>query len=239
MGNIITIKDNVTQDPLYPITKIEAIVDDEGNCFKESLENKILEISLLLEEAVSKANTAANSIITLGKLTNTELTIEELKKITEQVESSKIDILNLTNKYNELFKQLQNTITNENVVSEVIGEAGKIPNSVAVRNYVIDQIEGVLDNLIDTTTIEPNYIPKDGGKILINTKTNEVFISPGTNKWLKLKAEILELPEPFLNSEVNSEDNNMVELIGNVKVENQNLLDIPNHGKVEDDTLIL
>ena len=83
-----------------------------------------------------------------------------------------------------------------------------------------------------------NYIPKDGGKILINTENNEIFISSGTNKWFKVKAEVLELPEALLSSEVDIEKNTL-ELIGDVEIENTESLNIPNHGKVEDDTLIL
>lgn len=239
MGKIITLKDNVTQETAYPITKIDAIITENGNKFSEELELKLLEVNQLLQNAVLQAQAAENSIKTLSSLGNSSTIQQTLNNIVEQVETNRINIINLLDKYQTLNSQINNFIDKNNISMEVTGEIGKIPTSMAVRNYVTEKALTILDNLIDTTTIEPNYAPKDGGKILINTETSEVFISPGTNKWLKLKAEILELPEPLLSSEINSEDDNIIELIGDLEIENQNLLDIPNHGKVEDDTLIL
>ena len=244
MGKIITLRDNITQEAAYPITKIDAVINEDGTNFKESLENKILDITLLLNDAVSRAETAANSVISLSNLTDTDTVLEELEKLSKQVESSRKDILNLTNKYNELLDQLQYTISNSSIVSEVIGEAGKIPNSMAVRNYVTNRTNSILNRLIDTTTVEPNFSPKGGGQILINTSIGNaeglgiVYISAGDNSWLRLRASVFELPESVITKQI--ENISVLSLDGDVNIdETNNTVEFPNEGNVEDDTLIL
>lgn len=237
MAKIITIKDNITQETAYPITRIDAIITEEGSKLSEDLELKLSEINQLLLDAVYQARAAEDSIKTLTNFSNSTTIQQTLSDIIDQVENNKISILNLLNNYKTLISQINNFVNKNNVSTEVTGEIGKIPTSMAVRNYVTDRALTILDKLIDSTTIEPNYVPEEGSKILINTENNEIYISPGNaSKWFKLKAEVLNLPEALLNTNTKED---IVEFIGDLEIDNQDAINIPNHGKVEDDTLIL
>lgn len=237
MAKIITIKDNITQETAYPITRIDAIITEGGSKFSEELEMKLSEVNQLLLDAVYQAQAAEDSIKTLTNFGNSTAIQQTISDIINQVEINKTSIISLLDNYKTLTSQINNFVNKNNISTEVTGEVGKIPTSMAVRNYVTDRAQTILDKLIDSTTIEPNYIPEEGSKILINTENNDIYISPGNeSKWFKLKAEVLELPEALLSTNTKED---IIEFFGDLEIDNQDAINIPNHGKVEDDTLIL
>ena len=237
MAKIITIKDNITQETAYPITRIDAIITEGGSKFSEELEMKLSEVNQLLLDAVYQAQAAEDSIKTLTNFGNSTAIQQTISDIINQVEINKTSIISLLDNYKTLTSQINNFVNKNNISTEVTGEVGKIPTSMAVRNYVTDRAQTILDKLIDSTTIEPNYIPEEGSKILINTENNDIYISPGNaDKWFKLKAEVLELPEALLSTNTKED---IIEFFGDLEIDNQDAINIPNHGKVEDDTLIL
>lgn len=237
MAKIITIKDNITQETAYPITRIDAIITEGGSKFSEELEMKLSEVNQLLLDAVYQAQAAEDSIKTLTSFGNSTAIQQTIRDIINQVEINKTSIISLLDNYKTLTSQINNFVNKNNISTEVTGEVGKIPTSMAVRNYVTDRAQTILNKLIDSTTIEPNYVPEEGSKILINTENNDIYISPGNaDKWFKLKAEVLELPEALLSTNTKED---IIEFFGDLEIDNQDAINIPNHGKVEDDTLIL
>lgn len=237
MNNIITLKDKISQNPIYPITKINAVITENGEKFIDYLDQKLQEANQLIQNAVSQAQAAEEAIVSLNKLNNNTTAVQVLSELEEQIENNKLAIATLLNKYNNLQEQLSRIIDRDNITTKVTGEIGKIPTSMAVRNYVASEAGEILNRLINTTTIEPNYVPENGGQILVNTETCEIFISPGIdNRWFKLDAELLELPESIINTVV---ENDITDIVSNDTEVTREELNIPNQGKVEDDTLIL
>ena len=234
MGKIVTIKDNITQESIYPVTHIDAVVTEEGN-FKTILENKLEEINISLQNAVLLATAAEETVKTLESFGSIDIPTSVLSGIITQIETNTKSILQLSQGYEVLISQLNNTIAKSNVVSNVTSDHDKIPTSLAVRNYVINKTSDIMDNLINTTTIDPNYKPQLGGQILINEEEGSVFISNGDN-WLKLKANKLILPEPSIETSV---DNNVIDLFGDIELGENTEINLQNKENVNDDTLIL
>ena len=86
MGKIITLKDNITQETAYPITKIEAIITEDGSKFSDVLEQRILEVDLLLKNAILQAQAAEDSIKNLNRLSDTTTTQQTLMTLVDQIE---------------------------------------------------------------------------------------------------------------------------------------------------------
>lgn len=234
MGKIVTLKDNITQESIYPVTHIDAVVTDEGS-FKTILENKLEEINISLQNAILLATAAEETVKTLESFGSFDIPTSVLSGIITQIETNTRSILQLSQGYEVLISQLNNTIAKNNIVSNVTSDIDKIPTSLAVRNYVIDKTSDIMDNLINTTTIDPNYKPQLGGQILINEEEGSVFISNGDN-WLKLKANKLILPEPSIETSVN---NNVIDLFGDIELGENTEINLQNKENINDDTLIL
>ena len=238
MNKIITLKDNITQETIYPITSTKAIITEDGRKFDDVMSQKYNEIEQALEEAIEMAYAAEESISSLTGLKNSSTALNEIDKLKDQVESTRLELVELKNKYRELNLISQKVLTTDDLTGKVTYEAGKIPTTTAVRTIITQAATDVMEYMIDTTSITPNYIPRDSGKILVNPDTNEVFISAGkdSNVWFKFNATTLILEESKINSYV---DSGALYMSGDLKIEDRTITLKNNNGEVEDDAIIL
>lgn len=202
MSKIITLKDKITQEPIYPITSISAILNTDGNSIEDIINNKSDELDSDLNEINYRIQAAEDSIQSLGNLGNTETAQEELNRLTEIINSGKNDINSLRGDYSALLESSKDLIKKTDLVTNISGENQKIPTSAAVDNYIKEKSDEVLSYLISTTTVVPNYKPKDSGQILINTDSNMIYFSAGTNSWFSIEATPIILEEGYVEGEI-------------------------------------
>lgn len=234
MGKIITLKDKITQENIYPVTTITAVVMDNGENLLNYLESKIEEDLIELDGVVTRAESAIESINNLTNLP--ELPKDIINNLENIISDSKTRLAELETKYKDLNSLALRLVNKSDLTQEVTGETGKIPTGMAIRNYVSSASLNVLDYLINSTESNPNYVPTNSGQILVNENTNEVFIASGnSNKWLKFNATPLILDQPVINRSVNDYT---LDMNGDVSVDDTTVV-VPNTQKVEDDTLIL
>lgn len=234
MSKIITLKDRITQESIYPITTTSAVLDRNGKSIEILLTEKSEELDIKAAEAISRAKAAEDSITSLNNLNNTALAQEELNKIKTQVETNKSDITELKGKYDELRNITNNIVKTDELVNNIETESSQVPTTVAVKTYVEEKSSELLSYLISTTTTDPNYAPNTSGQVLINTVNNTIYFSPGGSTfWFALEATPLELPSVLLEGFINGEN---LELVGDIYVEQDNVI-IENGGDIKDDTL--
>ena len=204
MSKIITLKDRITQESIYPITTTSAVLDRNGKSIEILLTEKSEELDIKAAEAISRAKAAEDSITSLNNLNNTALAQEELNKIKTQVETNKSDITELKGKYDELRNITNNIVKTDELVNNIETESSQVPTTVAVKTYVEEKSSELLSYLISTTTTDPNYAPNTSGQVLINTVNNTIYFSPGGSTfWFALEATPLELPSVLLEGFIN------------------------------------
>lgn len=236
MSKIITLRDRITQESMYPITTTSAVLDENGKSIETILVEKSEELDTKVIDAVSKAKAAEDSITSLNNLNNTSNAQEELGKLKDQIESSKTEINSLKNDYATLKDITNNVIKTDDLVNTINSGSSQIPTTEAVESYVSEKSSELMSYIIDTTTVIPNYIPRKSGQILINTENNFIYFSPGNSTvWFALEATPLELPESILDGNI---DGDNLELEGDVYVDNSTLV-INGGGSISSDTLII
>lgn len=236
MSKIITLRDRITQESMYPITTTSAVLDENGKSIETILVEKSEELDTKVIDAVSKAKAAEDSITSLNNLNNTSNAQEELGKLKDQIESNKTEINSLKNDYATLKDITNNVIKTDDLVNTINSGSSQIPTTEAVESYVGEKSSELMSYIIDTTTVIPNYIPRKSGQILINTENNFIYFSPGNSTvWFALEATPLELPESILDGNI---DGDNLELEGDVYVDNSTLV-INGGGSISSDTLII
>lgn len=236
MSKIITLRDRITQESMYPITTTSAVLDENGKSIETILVEKSEELDTKVIDAVSKAKAAEDSITSLNNLNNTSNAQEELDNLKDQIESSKAEINSLKNDYSTLKDITNNVIKTDDLVNTINSGSSQIPTTEAVESYVSEKSSELMSYIIDTTTVIPNYIPRKSGQILINTENNFIYFSPGNSTvWFALEATPLELPESILDGNI---DGDNLELEGDVYVDNSTLV-INGGGSISSDTLII
>lgn len=236
MSKIITLRDRITQESMYPITTTSAVLDENGKSIETILVEKSEELDTKVIDAVSKAKAAEDSITSLNNLNNTSNAQEELGKLKDQIESNKTEINSLKNDYATLKDITNNVIKTNDLVNTINSGSSQIPTTEAVESYVGEKSSELMSYIIDTTTVIPNYIPRKSGQILINTENNFIYFSPGNSTvWFALEATPLELPESILDGNI---DGDNLELEGDVYVDNSTLV-INGGGSISSDTLII
>lgn len=236
MSKIITLRDRITQESMYPITTTSAVLDENGKSIETILVEKSEELDTKVIDAVSKAKAAEDSITSLNNLNNTSNAQEELGKLKDQIESNKTEINSLKNDYATLKDITNNVIKTNDLVNTINSGSSQIPTTEAVESYVGEKSSELMSYIIDTTTVIPNYIPRKSGQILINTENNFIYFSPGNSTvWFALEATPLELPESILDGNI---DGDNLELEGDVYVDSNTLV-INGGGSVSSDTLII
>lgn len=239
MSRIITIKDKITQETRYPVTTVKAIITEDGQRFEDVVNQKVIEINQTVQEAIVQAEAAEQAIATLSGLGNTSTAQKTLESLKNDISGTKNKIAELENILKDLKENILQSVTKDDLENIVTGEASRIPSSVAVRNFIVKKTTDIMEDIIETTSIEPNYIPKDNGKILVNTDTNEIFIAGGNNSnvWLKFNATPIVLEESVVESEIKEDT---VMLSGDTQVNEEGTIVLNNNnGNVIDDTLIL
>ena len=235
MSKIITLKDRITQEAMYPITTTSAVLDGNGKSIENILTEKSEELDIKVTDAVSKAKAAEDSIASLGNL-NTSEALEELGKIKNQVETNKSNINTLRSDYIALKNITNNVIKTDNLVNTIESGNSQIPTTAAVESYVSKKSSDLMSYIIDTTTVTPNYIPRKSGQVLVDISNNFIYFSPGgTTVWFALEATPLELPDSVLDGNI---DGDNLELEGDVYVDSSTLV-INGGGSVSSDTLII
>lgn len=235
MSKIITIKDKVTQESVYPITSIDAVVLENGQRFSDKVNSFFEETTITLENTITLAQAAEDTIIKLTNLNNTEKYKEEINLLLNNVIDNKQRLVTLEQEYKEIKQKLINLVEKTDLTNDVTNESTKIPTGSAVRNYVTNKTLDIVDSIINTTNTVPEYTTNIG-QILINEDTNEVFIaSANSSKWVKLNTIPIHLES--VGVDANIINNNTVEITGNYELKNSTVI-VPNTEKVEDDTLI-
>lgn len=236
MGKIITLKDKITQKSIYPITTIDAIiVDENGATIESEIENKFKELELITDSAVMKAKEAYSTVASLKNL-NDGLIEDELNYLNTLLSESIKQLDSLKASYSELNNKTKTLIKTDDVIQEITKESNKIPTSNAVTNYISNKTDEIINYLIDTTTVIPNYIPKTRGQILVNTNNNFLYISPNNSKtWYGIESTPLQLNVGEIYGIV---DNIELELIGDTAIEDKTLI-INNEVELEGSTLII
>lgn len=238
-SRIITLKDRITQETTYPITSVKAIVTEDGQKFENVIEQKILEINRALDQAVGQAQVAEQAVTALTGLSNTGTAQTALSKLESDITACKSSIAAIESTLVQLTTLAKNAITTEDLTTQVTDEAGKVPTSTAVRSYITKETVDLLDYIIGTTSIEPNYIPRESGRILVNPTTNEVYISAGgdSNVWYKFSATTIQLDLSTVNSSISGQTLN---LSGDLSIKDNGTIVLNNgNGDVKDDTIIL
>ena len=236
MSKIITLKDRITQESMYPITTTSAVLDGNGKSIETILTEKSEELELKAVDAMLQARAAMDSITSLSNLSNTSEAQEELDKIKTQVETNKSGINTLKSNYTTLKELTNNVVKTEDLVNTIESGSSQIPTTAAVESYVSKKSADLMSYVIDTTTVTPNYIPRKSGQVLVNTENNLIYFSPGgSTVWFALEATPIELPEAVLEGYINGDN---LELIGDVFVE-QDTLVIGGGGEIENDTLVI
>lgn len=240
MSKIITLKDRITQEPIYPITSTSAVLDENGKTVDTIISEKFNDIDNKSQEVILQAQAAEESITSLTNLSNTGLAQDEINKLKNQIETNKSNISALTNNFSELKNTVNELVKTEDLINN-IDESGssnrQIPTTSAIKSYVQEKSLDLMNYIVDTTTVTPNYIPKLTGQVLVNIETNLIYFSPGgSTVWYSIQAEPLELPETILDGNLIGED--MLELIGDVYVD-QEMLIIDSGGEIDETTLII
>ena len=164
---IITLRDKITGEPIYPVTSIDAVITDDGIKFRETLEQKLTELENLVDNLENQAIAATNSIETLTGLSQSGISTEKLEELKVQVEENKTELDNIT-------KTVDILSDNSFKITDVVDNSNSLPTSMAVKNYV----DKVVGNLIGTTDNQPtelSTIPK----ILVNKNDEEVYVTAG------------------------------------------------------------
>lgn len=222
MSKIITLRDRITQESMYPITTTSAVLDENGKSIETILVEKTEELDTKVIDAVSRAKAAEDSVTSLNNLNNTSNAQEELSKLKDQIESNKTEINSLKNDYATLKDITNSVIKTDDLVNTISSGSSQIPTTEAVESYIGEKSSELMNYIIDTTTVIPNYIPKKSGQILINTENNFIYFSPGNSTvWFALEATPLELPDSILDGNV---DGDNLELEGDVYVDNGTLV---------------
>lgn len=237
MSKIITLKDRITQESMYPITTTSAVLDGNGKSIEIILTEKSEELDIKATEAVYRAKAAEDSITSLNNLNNTSAAQEELNNIKTQIETNKSDITTLKSSYSELKSVADKVVKTDELTNNIESGNSQIPTTTAVKTYIEEKSSDLMSYLINTTTTAPNYIPNVSGQILVNTINNTIYFSPGgSTLWFALEATPMELPNVILEGYIIGEEN--LELVGDVYIEQDNII-IDNGGDVQNDTLII
>ena len=239
MGKIITLKDKITRKSIYPITVLDAITSSDGSTITKLLDDKFNELSQVTDNAITQAKAASEMISSLKNLTseNTDKITEEINNLSVKISDS-IELLNsIIENYEYLEEKANNILKTSDLISTVTKESAKVPTTNAVKNYVEEKRNELLNYLIDTTSVLPNYIPKTSGQILINTENNVVYLSPtGSNTWYGVSATPLYLEVGYIAGDVAG---TTLDITGDVAVENNTTLVINNEVEIEGTALVI
>ena len=239
MGKIITLKDKITRKSIYPITVLDAITSSDGSTITKLLDDKFNELSQVTDNAITQAKAASEMISSLKNLTSEDSNkiAEEINNLNAKISDSIILLNSVIENYEYLEEKANNILKSSDLISTVTKESTKVPTTSAVSNYVEEKRDELLNYLIDTTSVIPNYIPKTSGQILINTEDNIIYLSPtGSNTWYGVNATPLRLEEGNIAGGVVG---TTLDIKGDVVIENNTTLVINNEVEIEGTTLVI
>lgn len=241
MSKLITLRDKYTQNPIYPVTSVDAVITESGESFSSVMQAKFSELELRLKELEAETEAAKSSVSTLTGLSRSEVSQEDLEELKSKVNTNSNNVTALSTEV-EILNTIANDLLAEKDLTDIVAEEiNKVPTSSAVNNYVQSVSNSILEFLIDNTNVEPDYLPRETGQILVNGEDKKVYIASGKdNKWFIFEAsEILQLEEePQVVFEVIS-DTLRVNSTGNSVEVSGDTLTFNTIGTVNGDTLVL
>lgn len=228
MGKLITLKDKITGESIYPNIPTTAVINMNGSNILGEVESKVGKINKSLNNAISSIITSLNKIKNLEGLDiskkekNLALNIVRVQENKKDLEIIKIQDTSINNKFKDSVEKSKVSTENEVINStvdyfdnRVYIRSGKIPTSASSKRQIRIGTDGYLyisigriwyksKKALTTVSLQPSTVNLDEISITINIDTewiNNVYIWEGDNLLFTLNntTNIISLPESCEN----------------------------------------
>lgn len=228
MGKLITLKDKITGESIYPNIPTTAVINMNGSNILGEVESKVGKINKSLNNAISSVITSLNKIKNLEGLDtskkekNLALNIVRVQENKKDLEIIKIQDTSINNKFKDSVEKSEVSTENEVINStvdyfdnRVYIRSGKIPTSASSKRQIRIGTDGYLyisigriwyksKKALTTVSLQPSTVSLDEISITINIDTewiNNVYIWEGDNLLFTLNntTNIISLPESCEN----------------------------------------
>ena len=228
MGKLITLKDKITGESIYPNIPTTAVINMNGSNILGEVESKVGKINKSLNNAISSIITSLNKIKNLEGLDtskkekNLALNIVRVQENKKDLEIIKTQDTSINNKFKDSVEKSEVSTENEVINStvdyfdnRVYIRSGKIPTSASSKRQIRIGTDGYLyisigkiwyksKKALTTVSLQPSTVNLDEISITINIDTewiNNVYIWEGDNLLFTLNntTNIISLPESCEN----------------------------------------